>query len=198
MTLIRGRLSGRNGVDGTQLRPAPPLLAASARSRAGALLASRAILVIVLGALFAHQGSRPPLAASEPVPAAPRWEPRPAAGWHPAGAYVTGCAPASGRRRPAARRSRLSHPRRRLPPRSRRAPVGRRRCGVCRPSGHRRRGSPAGTHPPGRARRSGHRRLSTRPARRAGTPRVAPSTPWVRTIGGGCDINPKENSKSSC
>jgi len=42
-------------VDGTQLRNARPLLAASARWRAVALLASCAILVAVLGALFAHQ-----------------------------------------------------------------------------------------------------------------------------------------------
>ena len=42
-------------MDGTQLRNARPLLAASARWRAVALLASCAILVAVLGTLFAHQ-----------------------------------------------------------------------------------------------------------------------------------------------
>ncbi len=40
-----------------QLRRARPLLAASARPRAGALLACCAILVAVLGALFAHQAT---------------------------------------------------------------------------------------------------------------------------------------------
>lgn len=44
-------------MDGRQLRPVPPLLAASARSRAGALLACCAILVVVLGALFAHRAT---------------------------------------------------------------------------------------------------------------------------------------------
>ena len=44
-------------MDGMQLRHARPLLAASARSRAVALLAFCAILVTVLGALFAHQAT---------------------------------------------------------------------------------------------------------------------------------------------
>jgi membrane-associated phospholipid phosphatase len=42
-------------VDGIHLRPGRPLLAASARPWAGALLACCAILVTVLGVLFAHQ-----------------------------------------------------------------------------------------------------------------------------------------------
>jgi membrane-associated phospholipid phosphatase len=42
-------------VDGIHLRPGRPLLAASARPWAGALLACCAILVAVLGVLFAHQ-----------------------------------------------------------------------------------------------------------------------------------------------
>jgi membrane-associated phospholipid phosphatase len=42
-------------VDGIHLQPGRPLLAASARPRAGALLACCAILVAVLGVLFAHQ-----------------------------------------------------------------------------------------------------------------------------------------------
>jgi len=42
-------------VEGNHLRPGRPLLAASARSRAGALLACCAVLVVLLGVLFAHQ-----------------------------------------------------------------------------------------------------------------------------------------------
>jgi membrane-associated phospholipid phosphatase len=42
-------------VDGLHLRPGRPLLAASARPWAGALLACCAILVALLGVLFAHQ-----------------------------------------------------------------------------------------------------------------------------------------------
>jgi membrane-associated phospholipid phosphatase len=42
-------------VDGIHLRPGRPLLAASARPWAGALLVSCAVLVAVLGVLFAHQ-----------------------------------------------------------------------------------------------------------------------------------------------
>jgi undecaprenyl-diphosphatase len=42
-------------VDGIHLRPGRPLLAASARPWAGALLACCAVLVAVLGVLFAHQ-----------------------------------------------------------------------------------------------------------------------------------------------
>ena len=44
-------------MDGIHLRPGRPLLAASARPRAGALLACCAVLVAVLGVLFAHQAS---------------------------------------------------------------------------------------------------------------------------------------------
>jgi membrane-associated phospholipid phosphatase len=44
-------------MDGIHLRPGRPLLAASARPWAGALLACCAILVAVLGVLFAHQSS---------------------------------------------------------------------------------------------------------------------------------------------
>jgi len=46
---------GRGGAGGGQLRPGLPLLAASIRPWAGALLAGCAILVAVLGAVFAHQ-----------------------------------------------------------------------------------------------------------------------------------------------
>jgi membrane-associated phospholipid phosphatase len=42
-------------VDGLHLRPGRPLLAASARSWAGALLACCAVFVALLGVLFAHQ-----------------------------------------------------------------------------------------------------------------------------------------------
>jgi membrane-associated phospholipid phosphatase len=42
-------------MDGIHLRPGRPLLASSARTRAGALLACCAIFVAVLGVLFAHQ-----------------------------------------------------------------------------------------------------------------------------------------------
>jgi len=42
-------------VDGIQLRPGRPLLAASARPWAGALLAGCVILVALLGVIFAHQ-----------------------------------------------------------------------------------------------------------------------------------------------
>ncbi len=45
----------RSGVDGIHLRPSRPLLAGSARSWAGALLACCAILVAALGVLFADQ-----------------------------------------------------------------------------------------------------------------------------------------------
>ena len=41
---------------GIHLRPGRPLLAASARPWAGVLLACCAVLVAVLGVLFAHQG----------------------------------------------------------------------------------------------------------------------------------------------
>ncbi len=44
-------------MNGIQLRPGRPLLAASARPWAGALLACCAVLVAVLGVLFAHQAS---------------------------------------------------------------------------------------------------------------------------------------------
>ena len=44
-------------MDGIHLRPGRPLLAASARPWAGALLASCAVLVAALGVLFAHQAS---------------------------------------------------------------------------------------------------------------------------------------------
>jgi undecaprenyl-diphosphatase len=44
-------------MDGIHLRPGRPLLAAGARPWAGALLACCAILVAVLGVLFAHQAS---------------------------------------------------------------------------------------------------------------------------------------------
>jgi len=44
-----------SGVDGIHLHPGRPLLAASARPWAGALLACCAILVAVLGVLFTHQ-----------------------------------------------------------------------------------------------------------------------------------------------
>jgi membrane-associated phospholipid phosphatase len=44
-------------VNGIHLRPGRPLLAASARPWAGALLACCAVLVAVLGVLFAHQAS---------------------------------------------------------------------------------------------------------------------------------------------
>ena len=57
MTLIRGRLAERSDVEGTQPRPARPLLTASARSRAGARRRCCAVLVTVLGALFAHQAT---------------------------------------------------------------------------------------------------------------------------------------------
>jgi membrane-associated phospholipid phosphatase len=42
-------------VDGVHLRPGPPLLAPAARPWAGGLLAGCAVLVAVLGVLFAHQ-----------------------------------------------------------------------------------------------------------------------------------------------
>jgi hypothetical protein len=42
-------------VNGIHLRPGWPLLAAAARPRAGALLACCALLVALLGVLFAHQ-----------------------------------------------------------------------------------------------------------------------------------------------
>jgi membrane-associated phospholipid phosphatase len=45
----------RSGVDGIHLQPGRPLLAASARPWAGALLASCTILVAGFGVLFAHQ-----------------------------------------------------------------------------------------------------------------------------------------------
>ena len=45
----------RRSVNGIHLRPGRPLLAASARPWAGALLACCAVLVAVLGVLFAHQ-----------------------------------------------------------------------------------------------------------------------------------------------
>jgi hypothetical protein len=48
---------GRSGVDGMHLRPGRPLLAASARPWAGALLASCAIVVAVPGVLFARQAN---------------------------------------------------------------------------------------------------------------------------------------------
>ena len=51
----RRQAPGRSGVDGIHLRPGRPLLATSARPWAGALLACCAILVAVLGVLFAHQ-----------------------------------------------------------------------------------------------------------------------------------------------
>ncbi len=57
MTLIRGRRAERSDVDGTRPRPDRPLLTGSARPRAAALLACCAILVTVLGALFAHQAT---------------------------------------------------------------------------------------------------------------------------------------------
>jgi membrane-associated phospholipid phosphatase len=44
-------------VEGIQLRPGRPLLAASARPWAGALLAGCAILVVALGLLFSHQST---------------------------------------------------------------------------------------------------------------------------------------------
>ena len=51
--------SGRigSGVDGIRLRPGRPLMTPSARPWAGALLACCAILVVLLGALFAHQAT---------------------------------------------------------------------------------------------------------------------------------------------
>ena len=57
MTPIRGRLSERSGAEGTQPRLARPLLTDSARSRAGAVGVCCAVLVTVLGALFAHQAT---------------------------------------------------------------------------------------------------------------------------------------------
>jgi len=42
-------------VAGIQVRPGRPLLAGSARSRAGALLACCAVLTALLGVIFAHQ-----------------------------------------------------------------------------------------------------------------------------------------------
>ena len=48
-------LPQRSSADGRQSRPSPPLLAASVRPWAGAVLACCAILVAVLGVLFAHQ-----------------------------------------------------------------------------------------------------------------------------------------------
>ena len=57
MTLIRGMLAKRSDVEGTQLRPARPLLTDSARSRAAAVGVCCAVVVTVLGALFAHQAT---------------------------------------------------------------------------------------------------------------------------------------------
>jgi membrane-associated phospholipid phosphatase len=50
-----GRSPERSGAGGGYLRPSPPLLAASVRPWAGALLACCAIFVVVLGLLLAHQ-----------------------------------------------------------------------------------------------------------------------------------------------
>ncbi len=57
MTPIRGRLSERRDAEGMQPRPVRPLLTDSARSRAGAVGVCCAVLVTVLGALFAHQAT---------------------------------------------------------------------------------------------------------------------------------------------
>jgi membrane-associated phospholipid phosphatase len=57
MTPIVGRLSERSGAEGTQPRLARPLLTDSARSRAGVVGVCCAVLVTVLGALFAHQAT---------------------------------------------------------------------------------------------------------------------------------------------
>jgi membrane-associated phospholipid phosphatase len=56
-------------MDGLRLRPCRPLLAASARPWAGALLACCAILVALLGVLFAHQamGGRLDHAVDSPI-----------------------------------------------------------------------------------------------------------------------------------
>lgn len=51
------RSAKRSSEDGVPPRPSPPLLAASARPWAGALLACCAVLVAVLGVLFAHQAT---------------------------------------------------------------------------------------------------------------------------------------------
>ncbi|MGE5288331.1 MAG: phosphatase PAP2 family protein [Micromonosporaceae bacterium] len=53
--VFRPRAAMRSGVDAIHLRPGRPLLTASARPWAGALLAFCAILVAVLGVLFTHQ-----------------------------------------------------------------------------------------------------------------------------------------------
>jgi len=50
-----GPSAGQNGAGDRPGRPSPPLLAAAIRPWAGALLAGCAILVAVLGVLFAHQ-----------------------------------------------------------------------------------------------------------------------------------------------
>jgi membrane-associated phospholipid phosphatase len=57
MTPIRGRLSERSDAEGTQPRLVRPLLTDSARSRAGAVCVCCAVLVTILGALFAHQAT---------------------------------------------------------------------------------------------------------------------------------------------
>ena len=49
------RSPGRGSAGAGQVRPSPPLLAASIRPWAGALLAGCVIFIAVLGALFAHQ-----------------------------------------------------------------------------------------------------------------------------------------------
>jgi membrane-associated phospholipid phosphatase len=53
----RGQPPPGSGEDGRQLRPDRPLLAGSARSRAGALLACCATVVAVLGVLLAHRAA---------------------------------------------------------------------------------------------------------------------------------------------
>jgi membrane-associated phospholipid phosphatase len=65
-----GELSpGRSSAADRQGRPSPPLLAASVRPWAGALLACCAILVAVLGVVFAHQTTADPFdrAVDSPV-----------------------------------------------------------------------------------------------------------------------------------
>ena len=57
MTPIRGKLPERRDAEGMQPRPARPLLTDSARSWAGAVGVCCAVLVTVLGALFAHQAT---------------------------------------------------------------------------------------------------------------------------------------------
>lgn len=52
-----GAQSAERSEGGVRPRPSPPLLAASARPWAGALLACCAVLVAVLGVLFAHQAT---------------------------------------------------------------------------------------------------------------------------------------------